>query len=129
MSGACLMLGAGLLMLNSADFTLEWRHSVEKTRWRESWQVSATGLHLREAAVEGSGAGMEPGEGAQLRGGWWVWTPDLPPQPALHLATSGATGGGWHLCSGAICHDIAETGAPIVLRPCPEAQWHKGSEP
>lgn len=123
----CLMVGASLLVLAAPDFTLDWQHSVEKTRWRESWRLSTDGLQLTEAAVQGSGAGMEPGEGALLGDGWWVWQPMMAPQDRLVLATSGATGGNWHLCSAAICHDIAETGAAVVLRPCTEAEWTIGS--
>ncbi len=125
----CLMVGASLLALAAPDFTLEWLHSVEKTRWRETWQITADGLHLSEAAVKGSGAGMEPGDGALLSDGWWVWQPQLAPQPTLTLATSGATGSGWLLCSGGICHDIPEAGASVVLRPCTEAEWAEGSRP
>jgi hypothetical protein len=123
------MVGASLLALTLPDFTLDWQHSVEKIRWRESWHVGADRLHLTEAAVKGSGAGMEPGHDAILQDGWWVWVPDLAPLPSLTLATSAATDGGWHLCSGAICHDIPETGATVVLRPCTEEEWHKGSGP
>lgn len=117
---ACLMAGAVALTLAAPDFTLTWRHSVEKVEWRESWVVEAGGLRLVEAAVKGSGAGMEPGEGAVLEGGWWVWAPALPPVSELVLAASGATGQGWRLCSGGNCRDIgAEPGAPVVLAPCP----------
>lgn len=123
---ACLMVGATLLALASPNFTLDWQHSVEKTRWIEHWRVAAGGLQLTKAAVQGSGAGMEPGEGARLLAGWWVWTPALPPQSQLVLAISGETKGGWHLCSGAICHDIAETGGTVVLRPCTEEEWTNG---
>lgn len=126
---ACLMVGASLVVLATADFTLDWRHSVERTRWRESWRVGGDALHLTEAAVQGSGAGMEPGEGARLVDGWWVWRPELKPQPQMALATSGATGGGWRLCSGAICLDMAETGEPVVLRPCGDAEWLSLSGP
>lgn len=125
----CLMVGASLLALATPEFTLDWQHSVEKTRWRESWQISPAGLLLTEAAVQGSGAGMEPGEGARLQAGWWVWQPQLPRQPGLALATSGATQGGWHLCSGGICHDIAETGETVFLRPCTEAEWPRDAQP
>lgn len=124
---SCLMVGASLLVLATPGFTLNWQHSVEKTRWRESWRVSNDGLQLTEAAVLGSGAGMEPGEGAQLRDGWLVWEPERGPQPELVLATSGATGGGWLLCIAAFCHDIAETGRTVVLRPCTEAKRTRGS--
>ncbi len=115
---ACLMVGASLLALAAPEFTLDWQHSVEKTRWRESWRVTPAGLNLTEAAVQGSGAGMEPGDGARLQDGWWVWQPILAPQPRLVLATSGMTAGGWRLCSGQICQTIPETGDTIVLRPC-----------
>lgn len=118
----CLMVGSAMLALAAPGFTLDWQHSVEKTRWRESWEIVQGVLLLTEAAVQGSGAGMEPGEGAQLRAGWWVWKPLLAPQPRLVLAASGATGGGWRLCSGTICHDISETGEAVVLRPCVEAE-------
>lgn len=128
MSG-CLMVGASLLALAATDFTLDWRHSVEKTRWRETWQITAEGLRLTEAAVKGSGAGMEPDDGARLSDGWWVWQPKLGPLRALILATSGATGSGWLLCSGGICHDIPESGTSTVLRPCTEAEWAEGSGP
>lgn len=117
---ACLMVGAVLTTLAAPDFTLAWRHSVEKVEWRETWSVEAAGLRLVEAAVKGSGAGMEPGDGATLRGGWWVWSPGLPPVSELVLAASGATGQGWRLCSGGSCRDIGtEPGAPVVLAPCP----------
>lgn len=118
MSG-CLMVGAAAIALAGQGFTLSWQHSVEKIEWRESWEVLPGGLHLTEARVKGSGAGMEPGDGARLQDGWWVWTPDLPPVPDLELAASGATGGGWTLCSGGSCRTLGtEPGAPVRLAPC-----------
>ena len=117
---ACLMVGAAVLTLAAPEFTLAWQHSVEKVEWREAWVVEAAGLRLTEAAVKGSGAGMEPGEGAVLRDGWWAWAPALPPVAQLVLAASGATGQGWRLCSGGSCREIgADPGAPLVLAPCP----------
>lgn len=121
------MVGSTLLALATPDFALDWQHSVEKTRWRESWRVTTDGLRLTQAAVQGSGAGMEPGDRARLVDGWWVWQPALAAQDSLVLATSGKTGGGWHLCNGTICHDIAETGEAVVLRPCTGAEWINGS--
>ncbi len=121
MSGACLLVGATAVALASGGFDLTWRHSVEKTEWRESWNVAEGALQLTEAAVKGSGAGMDPGPGARLERGWWVWAPELPPVPALTLAASGATGGGWRLCDGATCREIgAAPGAAIRLAPCPD---------
>ena len=112
------MVGAVALALSSPDFTLSWIHSIEKTEWRETWVVEGADLRLARVAVKGSGAGMEPSEGARLEGGFWTWEPDLR-VPALHLAASGATGGGWTLCSGGACRVLgAEAGAPVDLRPC-----------
>ena len=119
MSAACLLVGATALSLASGGFELSWTHSVEKTGWREHWVVEGRALRLTEAAVKGSGAGMDPGPGAMLKGGWWVWTPDLPPVPEVNLAASGATIGGWHLCADGTCRDLGVTpGAGIRLRPC-----------
>lgn len=115
----CLAVAALTLVLAEPVFTLDWTHSVERTGWREVWALQPGGLRLVEAAVKGSGAGMDPGEGAVLRDGWWVWAPDLAPQPSVTLAASGATGGGWRLCSGEECHVIgAEPGQAIRLAPC-----------
>lgn len=119
MSAACLLVGTVTLALASQDFDLSWQHSVEKTGWREHWIVDGGQLRLTEAAVKGSGAGMDPGAGAKLRDGWWVWTPELPPVQALSLAASGATGGGWHLCDAASCHEFGFLpGEAVDIRPC-----------
>lgn len=121
MSVACLIVGAATLSLATGRFDLSWRHSVEHTEWRESWRVEDGGLRLTEAAVKGSGAGMDPGPGAVLRGGWWVWAPDLAPVPEIRLAASGATGGGWRLCADGTCRELgAAPGDGIRLAPCPD---------
>ncbi|MEZ5912245.1 MAG: DUF1850 domain-containing protein [Paracoccaceae bacterium] len=119
MSGACLIVGTTALALATGNFDLSWRHSVEKVEWRERWSVSEAGLSLTEAAVKGSGAGMDPGPGARLEDGWWVWSPDLPAQPAIHLAASGATGGGWRLCADGVCREFGrKADEALTLRPC-----------
>jgi hypothetical protein len=120
-SGACLLVGAIALQLGQGTFELGWQHSVEKTGWREIWRVEKGALRLTEAAVKGSGAGMEPGENARLLDGWWVWQPELPPVLALTLATSGATDGGWQICHDGTCREIGENaGDPITVKACPE---------
>lgn len=119
---ACLMVGAKAVALAGAAFTLSWVHSVEKTGWQESWRLTPAGLQLTEARVQGSGAGMDPGPGAVLEGGWWVWHPTLPPVPELLLGDSGATVSPWTFCTGGACMALgAEPGPPIRLRPCAAA--------
>ncbi|OCW57786.1 DUF1850 domain-containing protein [Hoeflea olei] len=117
--GLCIVAGGKSLALAAGLFTLSWTHSVEKTDWRESYRVGAAGLELTEARVKGSGAGMDPGEGARLEHGWWVWQPDVPPIPELVLAASGATVSAWSLCHSGGCETLgAEPGAPVHIKPC-----------
>lgn len=121
MSGTCLLVGAIALHLGQGSFELGWQHSVEKTGWREIWRVENGTLRLMEAAVKGSGAGMEPGDDAQLLDGWWVWHPDLPPVASLTLAASGATQGGWQICHDGTCREIGKIQSdPITVKACKE---------
>jgi hypothetical protein len=118
----CIVSGKAVAVAASL-FTLGWTHSVEKTEWQESWAVMPEGLILQEARVQGSGAGMEPGDDARREGDWWVWTPDLPPLPELVLAASGATASGWTLCDADGCRELGgHKQEPIVLRPCGGSQ-------
>lgn len=115
----CVMAGGVAKVIAASAFTLSWSHSVEKTRWEEDWRLTPAGLELVEARVRGSGAGMEPPEGAMLKDGWWSYAPDLPAQERLVLAASGATGEGWSLCAGGECLTIgAEPGPPVVIEVC-----------
>ncbi len=113
--------GAGKsLVVAATAFTLSWTHSVERTEWRESWRLDASGLSVTEARVKGSGAGMEPGAGARLSGGWWVWSPTVPPLARLTLASSGATSSGWTLCHAGGCMTLGvEPGDSTTLSACP----------
>lgn len=116
---SCLLVGGAMMILSGSDFTLDWHHSIERISWRERWSVTEHGLRLTQAAVQGSGAGMEPGQTAILRDGWWEWSPELGVVPSLTLAASGATMGGWRLCDGAHCQVIGESAqVPIHVRPC-----------
>ena len=111
--------GGAMLHLAVTAFTLAWTHSVEHVRWEEDWRVTPSGLALVEARVQGSGAGMEPPDGARLDRGWWRYAPALPPRPELILAASGATASGWTLCTSDGCRQLgADPGAPIRLSPC-----------
>ena len=119
-AAACLLIGSKQILLAGGLFTLAWTHSVEKTEWRESWMVRDGMLELSEARVRGSGAGMDPGEGARLEDGWWVWEPQNPPVGVLNLAASGATVSGWQLCSGGQCMELgSQAGDTIRIAPCP----------
>lgn len=116
----CIAVGAKTMVIATTVFTLQWTHSVEKIDWREQWHVGSAGLQLTQASVKGSGAGMEPGDGAHLKDGWWTWTPKLAPINQLSLAASGATGSGWHLCYAATCIELGKkAGQSAVLSPCP----------
>ena len=115
----CILAAGKTVTLSVAAFTLSWAHSVERSRWEEDWKVLPSGLPLVEARIKGSGAGMEPPEGALLRGGWWVYAPKVDPRRRVVLAASGATGAGWTLCSVQGCRELGkEAGGTIVLEPC-----------
>lgn len=115
----CIIAAGKTVAIATTAFTLSWTHSVEKVRWEEDWQVKPAGLQLVEARIRGSGAGMEPPPGSVLRDGWWVYVPDLPPQPEISLAASGATPSPWSLCAEGRCMTLgAEAGDPVVLRSC-----------
>ena len=117
----CVLAGGKTIVVAISAFTLSWTHSVEKTEWREHWELTPAGLELAEAAVKGSGAGMDPGPDAVLREGWWVWEPGLAPQQRISLAASGATGRGWTLCHDGGCMEVgAAAGDAVILEPCPE---------
>ena len=119
MSGVCILAAGKTLALALTAFTLSWTHSVEKTEWREDWAVTPAGFQLTEARVKGSGAGMDPGEGAHEEDGWWIWTPKAPAIPELVLASSGATVSPWRLCYDQGCLDLgAAAGDPVVIAPC-----------
>lgn len=118
-AGACIFHAGKMIATGAAMFTLTWVHSVERTEWRETWQVAGRELILLEARVKGSGAGMDPGEGARLEDGWWIWSPDLPPVEVLVLAGSGSTMSGWKICTDDVCEEIpASARGETSIRPC-----------
>lgn len=119
MAGICLFVSGKAVMVAMTAFNLAWVHSVEKTQWREDWTLTPDGFVLLSARVRGSGAGMDPGEGAVLKDGWWIWQPDLAPQERIVLAASGATLSGWTLCGETGCRTFGEApGEPVVIAPC-----------
>jgi len=119
----CILAAGKTTVLAVSAFTLSWTHSVEKTRWEETWRVTPAGLEIVEARVKGSGAGIEPPEGAALKDGWWTYAPKLGVRPVVSLAASGATGAGWTLCAVTTCLELgAEAGEAIRLSACAGTQ-------
>jgi hypothetical protein len=102
----CLLAGALSVSLGAGPITLAWVHSVEKTRWEETWREVPSGLVLEQARVRGSGAGMDPPPEAQLVDGAWQWKPELPALATVTLRRSGATLD-WSVCSNNICNEIS----------------------
>lgn len=114
MSPVCL--AAGVL------YTLAWTHSVEKMAWEEDWQAEGGRLRIVEARVQGSGAGMEPGEGAVLKDGFWRWRPKTPSVTSVALTLSPYVQD-YRLCGRGMCQplrDLAPGLDRIELTACPE---------
>lgn len=115
----CVLAGGKMAVMAASAFTLAWTHSIEKTRWEEDWRITPAGLEITQARVKGSGAGMEPPDGAVLEDGWWVYAPAVPPLRRLALAASGATVSGWSICAGGACMTVGEeAGEAITLEAC-----------
>lgn len=126
----CLAAAGIVVSLAVPDFSLAWTHTVEKTEWREDWRVTPEGLVLTEAAVRGSGAGMEPPPEARLQGGFYRWRPDGPSVPEIVLRRA-PQAGDWRLCAGGRCAPLGEwVGAaadPVTLRPCQDPPASRAS--
>lgn len=120
----CLAAGAVAASLAVESFTLSWIHSIEKIRWEEDWRIEGRTLLITEARIRGSGAGMEPPEGAVLKSGVWHYRPTLPPQTVLRL-THSPHAGGYTLCTATLCQPLADllpgidNNAVIEIRECP----------
>ena len=119
----CISAGAISAALAIQSFTLAWMHSIEKIRWEEDWRVEGQQLHLVEARIKGTGAGMEPPANARLLEGAWHYRPEVAPIGLLSLAHSPYTTG-YELCASGTCTPlvdflpgIGET-ATIVLKEC-----------
>jgi hypothetical protein len=111
-----------MAVMPATAFTLVWTHSVEKTEWRESWRIEDGRLRPVEAAISGSGAGMEPPPGAVLIDQFWRYVPATPPMTRLLLANS-RLGEDYALCWDGACHSLASLlpahySEPIELYPC-----------
>lgn len=143
--GVCLALAAGLSADPAATlppagdvrvhfepaprFTLAWTHSIEKTRWEEDYRVlraavGALALRLERARIRGSGAGMEPPVGAQLRDGWYEYQPADQPEGPLRLTRSPYTAD-YDWCVAGACVPLVRLlpsdGGVTLLWPCEAA--------
>ena len=126
MSGLCLAAGLVVATLPLHAFTLAWTHSIEKIRWEEDYRIVESlppRLALIEARIRGSGAGMEPPDGAVLKDGVWRYRPRLAPLESLRLSHS-PYAAGYEICSSTDCRKlssmlpgIADT-QTIVVAPC-----------
>jgi len=107
--------------LPASEFTLEWQHSIEKTRWSERYRIDAEQLTLIEASVEGNGAGMQPPPEAVLRDRAWTWRPNLR-LPVVVLAAS-EFANDYTLCALGRCTPLrtlrhSALAGPVELRAC-----------
>ena len=117
----CLAAGALLVPLGASEITLSWRHSVQKSLWEEVWRETPAGLVIAEARIQGSGAGMDPPDGARLVDGFWRWHPGLPALREVVMRRSGATAD-WRVCVEGRCRSLGELLPaevdPVTMKPC-----------
>ncbi|MEO8847470.1 MAG: DUF1850 domain-containing protein [Casimicrobiaceae bacterium] len=125
---ACLIVAGALrATLPTSVFTLEWSHSIEHTRWQETYAVVDGRIAVTRARIEGMGAGMEAGERATFDGSGWSWTPTIAPLAEVALTLSPYTAD-YQLCAGDRCRSLyAWTGvtpgttAVVDIRACKRA--------
>jgi hypothetical protein len=100
----CIAAAGVAVTLAASSFTLSWTHTVEKTRWEETWRIDADRLILTEAQIEGSGAGMEPPPDARLVAGAYLWAPNEARDKIVLRRYAGA--GDWRLCAAGRCDEL-----------------------
>ena len=121
----CLAAGAAGAVLAVNGFTLAWMHSIEKIRWEEDWRIVGRELVITEARIRGTGAGMEPPDGAVLRRGWYEYVPAHQPQGPLRLTRSPYTAD-YDWCARGRCRPLGawlpSDGGITLLWPCQKHQ-------
>ncbi len=123
MNTICLLAGALSAVIPSPTFTLQWSHSVEHILWQEDWRLEGDRLSLVEARIRGSGAGMDPPEGAVLRDGVWHYHAERHIERLL--LSSGTGQPEYLLCADGHCRALTDwLGGPaaqgsVELAPCP----------
>jgi hypothetical protein len=126
MSGLCLGVAFSVITASVPvqTFTLVWVHSIEKIRWEEDYRIEGNRLVLSMARVRGSGAGMEPPEGAVLRNGVYEYRPAKAVQLSKMSVARSPYTADYQLCWDGRCTAFAQLVGPPVggttdLFPCP----------
>ncbi len=121
---AALCLSAGALpevRIPVTQLTLRWQHSIEKIEWDEDWEVVGGWLHLSQARIRGSGAGMEPPDDARLINGVWSYRLADPWRREVVLARSEFVPD-YELCIGGGCRRLSRwlpiAAGPTTLTAC-----------
>lgn len=126
MLSLCLLTASWVAVLPAERFTLAWEHTIEKILWEEDYRLVGSWLYLSGARIRGSGAGMEPPEGAVLQGGAWHYRSAQRWHRALTLARS-EFGSDYRLCletaeavkrCGELSRWIPAGSGPVTLQAC-----------
>ncbi|CAM5781400.1 DUF1850 domain-containing protein [Rhizobacter fulvus] len=121
LAALCLAAGGLHAIVPVTHFTLRWQHSIEKIEWAEDYAIVGPWLHLSEARIRGSGAGMDPPEGAQLREGEWHYRIADPWRREVVLARSEFVPD-YELCIEGRCKRLTTwlpiAAGPATLRAC-----------
>ncbi len=118
----CLLAGALQASVPVTSFTLRWQHSIEKVAWEEDYEVAGAWLHLSQARISGSGAGMEPPPGSHLVRGVWNYRLADPWRREVVLARSEFVPD-YELCIQGACQRLDAwlpiAAGPTTLKTCP----------
>ncbi|MEP7299172.1 MAG: DUF1850 domain-containing protein [Burkholderiales bacterium] len=121
LAALCLATATLNASIPVTHFTLRWRHSIEKVEWDEDYDVVGSWLHLSQARIRGSGAGMEPPEGARLVHGVWHYRLADPWRREVVLARSNFVPD-YELCIDGRCrrltHWLPVAAGPATLTSC-----------
>lgn len=121
LAALCLVAGSVQVQLPVRQFTLRWQHSIEKILWAEDYEVVGPWLHLSQARVRGSGAGMDPPDGATLVDGVWNYRLADPWRREIVLARSEFVPD-YELCIAGACrrmtHWVPIAAGATTLRSC-----------
>jgi hypothetical protein len=121
LAALCLAAGTMYVSLPVSSFTLRWTHSIEKIEWDEDYEIAGKLLHLSQARIRGSGAGMDPPPNAQLLNGVWHYRLADPWRREIVLARSTYVPD-YEVCFEGLCHRMTEwlpiSAGPTTLTAC-----------